>query len=603
MQRSIRIRTRACTIGTRLILALVGLLSLVMSAGCGRSAAPTASNQTASNQTAASSEAPATVPDPFASTEPAPESDELSEEPSEESSEELAAAETESHDLDDGLPEDGVLEDTVEEAPATQDDADAEAIDTPAQTSANDGTPKSEFNLWLPTTRGPLLIGLSVSIGDQPLEEVFDTVVGQTLQDVRVALELDDNETLSWEQLIEHASENPAVFGQNASQIAQQAEQMEKRYDRNKNNSVDPEEWRSFLFRDSNVSTALRVFGTDAFRYLNRSDSKLFQAIDRNQDRRIDGPEADSAKESLLAALDQNADECLEIAECLEPITTPMQNNRDPWQSRRPNRQGNVPMDLSGFVNWSNLAYTLGGMVQSPSPLATFHPVKMIDEDSDQVISEQEAASLANLEPAIIIEVHFDPVDPQHPKTRITALPDNKADLQSLSDTAIELDRLSVSLSVSDQMLTPKSIWTSQVRGRCAEHPDALFAWLDVNRDNRLTSREIHAAPGKIKALLQSGKELKASDFPDSILIQIIRGDAAQDASRFAIAPSSTTDDSRPRWAIVMDSNQDGDLSENEFIGPITAFRRLDTNQDRYLDASEIVAVETEDSEERQLRD
>ena len=59
----------------------------------------------------------------------------------------------------------------------------------------------------------------------------------------------------------------------------------------------------------------------------------------------------------------------------------------------------------------------------------------------------------------------------------------------------------------------------------------------------------------------------------------------ATPAMQAGAAPSTTT--SGPVWFQKMDRNQDGDVSEREFLGPASAFDQLDTNGDEFIDAAE----------------
>ncbi|MEO1618470.1 MAG: hypothetical protein AAFV88_21640 [Planctomycetota bacterium] len=452
-----------------------------------------------------------------------------------------------------------------------------------------------DFRIWVPTTSGPLLVGLNLRIGGQPLRERFESTIAQSLQTVRKELNLDDQKTpVTWKAAVQHASQRPNIFGQSAAQLTGMQTGLIKQHDRNANKMVEEDEWRSFLFRDVGFAESIRLFGTDVFRYANRSDSRLFNALDRDGDRGIDEQEAALATESLLRTLDRNVDACLELSECL--TDTGSDRGNDPWRLRRPNRQGNVVMDLAGYVNWSNLAYTVGGMQKRPSPFESFHPVRQIDEDSDQWISEDEVAKLLEVDPTLVLHVELDDSDPSAAQVRLDFTEAVGAEVERVNSSTLQLPSLSISATIDDQSLNSDSIWRVQIRGRGAEHPDALFAWLDADGDTRLSTREIDAAAPRVSRLVRKrGGPLQATDFPDAILIRLLRGDPAQDEGRFAlIGPPPIPvepDDARPAWAIALDTNRDGDISQNEFLGPIATFRRLDQNADGFLDDTEVSAV------------
>ncbi|QDV81869.1 EF hand [Stieleria magnilauensis] len=501
--------------------------------------------------------------------------------------------------------------------------------------------PRAAYRLWLPTSKGPLLVDLDVWVDDQPLDDAF----AEKLASVRATLKKSDEDAIGWDQLLEHVAGDPATFGQTASRVESQQQALIKRYDRNKDKRVDEQELVRFLFRDSNVSQAFRLFGTDAFRWANRSASPLYAAIDRNQDRKLDPTEIQQASESLLREIDLNSDHCIDFAE----LTRLRENETDAWRRHRSNRQGDVAMDLSGYVNWSNLSYTMGGMLKEDPVLHPSNPVKSIDADRDHWISEAEAESILTLAPALTLAVRFDSSDPSastvetqahaavgddvriehHPgfcwiagqafqvgavaldmpttQNRIprqvfvqldankdgaideSEIPDGAKDQFPLESLDQNGDGKLSFLEINQALQQKQSIWNFQVRGRAAEHPDGVFAWLDLDHDQFLSTREIQSASARLRALATENVALSASDIPDTLMIQFCRGEPDQDDARFQFSRRVTEEsDERPSWAIHMDANRDGDVSENEFLGPIESFRELDRDDDLFLSAAEV---------------
>jgi Ca2+-binding EF-hand superfamily protein len=130
-------------------------------------------------------------------------------------------------------------------------------------------------------------------------------------------------------------------------------------------------------------------------------------------------------------------------------------------------------------------------------------------------------------------------------------------------------------------------IWFIQVRARGAESPDAVFGWLDQNRDNFLSTREILRAPDLLHTLAVDGI-VKPASIPDTYLLQFGRGDPNQDEQLFGMTPTrSKSTDLRPRWAQAMDSNGDGDISRDEFTSTDDHFEAIDDNQDGFIDPQE----------------
>lgn len=133
-------------------------------------------------------------------------------------------------------------------------------------------------------------------------------------------------------------------------------------------------------------------------------------------------------------------------------------------------------------------------------------------------------------------------------------------------------------------------IWLIQVRARGAESPDAVFAWLDRNQDRFLSEREIRTAGSLMARFASDEGTLVPSAIPDTYLIQFGRGDPAQDAQLFGPASliRDNRQDLRPKWAIAMDANRDGDISAGEFTGTREQFDGLDLNGDEFIDSTEL---------------
>ncbi|MEL6110063.1 MAG: hypothetical protein AAFU85_28965, partial [Planctomycetota bacterium] len=134
-----------------------------------------------------------------------------------------------------------------------------------------------------------------------------------------------------------------------------------------------------------------------------------------------------------------------------------------------------------------------------------------------------------------------------------------------------------------------ESIWARQVRGRAAEFPAAIFAWLDRNRDHFLSTRELEQTTQCMLELLGKRESIAPEDFPEAYLVQIGRGEPQQDDALFMPRRERrVVSDSRPTWAIRMDANLDGEIAMIEFPGSAEQFRALDRDGDGYLSAPEV---------------
>lgn len=498
------------------------------------------------------------------------------------------------------------------------------------------------FRMFLPTTSGPLVVDAEIRVGDEPLQVAFDNRIRTVMEQAR-----DRDSELTWSQLFTYVAADPQQFGRSASINSQQYKTVIRRYDRNNNKIPDHDEVARFLFRDSPFAGPFRLNGSAHYREINRSHSAVFAAIDRNGNRILEPDEVSRAADSI-SRLDQNADWRIDIDEVLS-----FSGDDNPaWKKRRSNRWGGVATDLSGFIDWSMLSYTIDD-IQPVGPFGRTHNVvAKLDQDQSDTIDREEAKGLLTVKSDIILLIRYPLVatgaaeieiksvskelDPlvQRVETanRIAIIGDAlKLMAHVLDDTtgrrAIPVEAFAMldvnndggldeaeipasalreysfeeldqdddgklTLRELNEGMNPMSpIWNVQVRARGAESPDGVFAWLDQNQDQFLSSREVMAANDRLANIASPEGNVAPADIPDSYLIQFGRGDPNQDNQLFRLTPPMTTaSDGRPRWAQSMDANRDGDISRLEFLGTSAQFTNLDANQDGFIDFDEIPA-------------
>ncbi len=131
----------------------------------------------------------------------------------------------------------------------------------------------------------------------------------------------------------------------------------------------------------------------------------------------------------------------------------------------------------------------------------------------------------------------------------------------------------------------------SQVRARAADAEDAFFAALDEDGDGRLNAREISRAGQRLRKFDQNTDgQIHSFELPECMIVGLVRGEAEREAALFVPPTSETklTQEKLPSWFGPMDTNGDGEVSSQEFLGETVRFSELDQNSDGFLAASEV---------------
>ena len=122
----------------------------------------------------------------------------------------------------------------------------------------------------------------------------------------------------------------------------------------------------------------------------------------------------------------------------------------------------------------------------------------------------------------------------------------------------------------------------------------ALFEAIDLNRDLRLSPRELRQAAALLLPADRDGDgQVALSEIHRQYIVAIGRGATGfpygenvvfvESAPNTAGQPAAGA----PSWFNKMDRNHDGDVSRREFLGPRAEFDRMDLDHDGLLDAKE----------------
>tara|TARA_R110002049_G_scaffold50370_3_gene143031 strand:- start:56863 stop:58656 length:1794 start_codon:yes stop_codon:yes gene_type:complete len=469
---------------------------------------------------------------------------------------------------------------------------------------SSDSLPRSQLSLpgepvrlYLPTSVGPLLVDVHICLDGHHQAEAFYEQIDKVIADAKKKTE----DRLSWSQLFQFVQEHPSRFGPVMRNVGNQAEQLIRRYDTNRNRSVEHDELEKFLFRQSTEHVAFRLRGTDYFQATARDRVDLLRLLDSSGTNRI---RIDNDDEIALALhrLDSSSDQQVGLSE----VVSGMADDGEVWGRRRTGRHGDVAMDLEGFVDWMMVSYSIDADLQSSPFSPPQRPIVVLDENRDGEISAEECNRLSTMPPHFHLMVDFLSGDSprlglvaRHPLiTDPLSIDDNDSGQLVLADDRFQLvvqvvDRLERSNSIAKKMVEMFSastapIWAYQVRARSFEQPDLLFAWLDRDQNQVLSAREIAYATDRLRASFNNRSEIQRADLPVTYTLKLVRGDPAQDTLNFQQMPSSGTLETIPRWATEMDINGDREISKVEFIGTIEQFDELDANADGFLGPIEL---------------
>lgn len=506
------------------------------------------------------------------------------------------------------------------------------------------------FRLLLPTEAGPLLVDLEILLDDVPLTVAFEQRIKRVMSDADV----DKDQSTTWKEFLDHIAADAQQFGRNVAGNNGGRRNLIQLQDRNRNGNADFDEVVNVLFRNAGFDAPFRLRGTDYYRG-RKGESKLFDAVDVDDDNVLSAEEIADATVSLFR-LDRNTDQRIDLAEVTAPPAT---DNNDPaWNQRRSNRHGSVATDLFGYVDWSMMSYSLDDQRKRRPFGLLQNPVDRLDDDGNGSIDRQEVKALLQCDPDLIVTAMlsakpggqgtmairwsrpelqslvqivrqrnqvaladeslglcislqdrrtgqnqippeaFAMLDANNDGELDEAeIPDQFEELYSLEDfDADENGKLTLE-EINQGMLGKSPIWSVQMRGRAAEFPDVLFAYLDADNDQSLSTREIASAPDRMSNLAKETDELTADEIPSMFLVQIVRGDPALRDRLFDIqSPENLTGldtlTELPRWASRMDSNSDGEISRWEFLGSTEQFDKLDTTEDGFIDITEVQSLE-----------
>lgn len=460
-------------------------------------------------------------------------------------------------------------------------------------------TSPADHRIWIPTTSGPLIVDVDIFIDGVPLSAAHHDWINALLTDIGG----DQQAGPPWTNLIDIVGGDSDRFGPNRD--AGSMDETTRRYDVDRNGTVDVDEATKFIFQPSAASSIFRVFGTDAYRFGNREESALFALIDSDGDDSLSDQERYQAGTLIRSRLDSNADGSITVTEADSASRVTGDSMRPgnsmlvgAWDRRKSHRRGDVAMDLNGFIDWSSLAYNLSADATTTAFGLNRRLFDELDQDQSDSVGDDEAAMLRSVTADLRIEVRFfddGELPVVAPEMRVVESAAALSGITESSGSEIVVADESFRLVLRVESFVggeTAECWRYQVRCRAAEVPDAWLAWLDTDFDAVLSAREIADLSERLPA------DGTPRSVPDTYVVQFGRGDPNLDEVLFSMrgdplngrAGPSTSVDSRPMWATAMDANRDGDIARSEFLGTAEQFARLDRNGDGFIDSGEIAS-------------
>ncbi len=143
----------------------------------------------------------------------------------------------------------------------------------------------------------------------------------------------------------------------------------------------------------------------------------------------------------------------------------------------------------------------------------------------------------------------------------------------------------------------------SRVEMSVSHDGKSVFEVIDANHDRRISRRELVHAYERLHEFDRNGDDAITSvelagrfkadlGLGKPVLFRNQNGGGRGDTS----APIVTAPTSGPDWFRKMDRNRDGDVSLREFLGPPSAFKKLDADGDGLITAEEAAAASPGDA-------
>lgn len=453
------------------------------------------------------------------------------------------------------------------------------------------------------TLGGPLIVDVVITLDGRPHTAPFEELVRKAL----AAADSDRDGRPTWRELAANeeylaAAAQPGV----PPPGEQQFKALIQRYDENRDGQLQSHEAAAWLGRD--VGMSLRAFGlrsSRSYRSNPRSNSRVWQLLDSNRDAYLTAEEAAAAPLKFWR-FDANDDRVIAPTE-LATLREQLDAAASPTVAASSVASRDAAIHLEQTMPVDRLEYLLSDLYSPRQPLGpTSFPgvpalFSKLDLDRNGRLDRVELADLLTLEPHLRLTAQFNRTASPPAGGAALQVAGHAAELKLIAQSGNRavLTNGHVRLIVSAHDLMPSTPATTpqqadRINAMVHDECDTLFEELDENSDGRLGEREIAACSERLMAQdANRDGQLAADELTEAMIVAFLRGERPSETSFFipASVATSAASDSVPAWFARSDFNGDGDISRREFVGSLEQFRRLDTNGNGFVDATEAMVM------------
>jgi len=299
-----------------------------------------------------------------------------------------------------------------EAKPAEGSDAKPPAEKEPATTENAPLTPAAApatlpQRVLLFTEHGPCLLGLAITLDGKPLSQAFDAMAAQLQKEVDTNGDGDP----TWEELLKSDVFRSGAFGNVAIANSENEKEVLRRYDLNRNGTVDVLELQRFVTRSAGGGNCFSVRGEyDLVRTSPRLAAtwKYLQGMDKGS---LISRETMESVKQLLQQRDADADDRVSVSE-IDP-SGDMESLGMPRRATRKRLQGQMVYLLHEETDWGGLYvqlsefYALGGELHSDRFQVSPALYQFLDENKDERLTKNEVRRLMSATPDLLLEVNY----------------------------------------------------------------------------------------------------------------------------------------------------------------------------------------------------